>query len=66
MTGNPNLREALALARRMGCSVDPVNRTGEVKITPPAGGPPVVCNGRRKDTPRVLIKALRRLEREGS
>lgn len=66
MTGNPNLRESLALARRLGCEVETVNRTGEVKITPPGPGLPVVCNGRRKDTPRVLIKALQRLEREGA
>lgn len=63
MNGNPNLREALDLARRLGYRVEGVRRTGEVKVRLPGLGAAVVCNGRRKDTPRVLIRALRRLDR---
>jgi hypothetical protein len=63
MRGNPNLREALDLARRLGCAVEPMRRSGEVRIVPPGSGLPVVVNARRKDSPRVLVVALRRLER---
>jgi len=66
MNGNPNLREALRLARRLGCRVGILRRTGEVRIQmPDPAAPVVVCNCRRKDTPHVLVRALRRLEREG-
>jgi hypothetical protein len=62
MSGNPNLRESLALASRLGCSVRPINRTGEVRVLPPSGGKPVTVNARRKDSPRSLLVMVRRFD----
>lgn len=66
MSDNPSLRAALDRARRLGCAVQPVRRTGEIRVTPPLPLRPVVVNARRKDTPRALLVALRRLDPEGA
>lgn len=54
-----NLRDGLALARTMGCSVEPRRRTGEIQIIDPASRRRVLVNGRRKDAPRALTQFLK-------
>jgi hypothetical protein len=61
-----NLREALAEARRLGCSVAPVNGTGELDISHPAWPHHVRLNGRNKSAPRILGVRLRNLRRPGA
>lgn len=60
------LRDALAHAGRLGCRVECVNRTGEVRVRPPMGrrdvAQCVTLNARRKDTARALVVLLRQLE----
>jgi hypothetical protein len=55
-----SLREAKALASRLGVKVELVNRTGEVRFTFP--GRVVAHNARRKCASRALVVQLRRLE----
>jgi len=62
MTGC-NLREALAIARKHGLRVVPVEGTGEVRVYFP-GRPCVRLNARRKDAPRALTSGLQRYLRE--
>ena len=57
-----NLREALIHATQLGCEVEHVNRTGEVRVYLP-GRRSVRINSRRKDAPRALTTLLRQLER---
>lgn len=58
-----NLRECLAEAARLGARVEPIRRTGEIRLSHPRmrGSGPV--NARRKDAPRRLVVWLRLLER---
>jgi hypothetical protein len=58
-----NLREALDDARRMGCEVSRVYRTGELLVTHPSWPRRVRVNSRRLDAPRHLIGLLLRLAR---
>jgi hypothetical protein len=57
-----NLREALIHATQLGCEVEYVNRTGEVRVYLP-GHRSVRLNGRRKDAPRALTTLLNQIER---
>lgn len=63
MSAHPgmSLRDALRLAERLGCRVEPKRRTGEVRVTLP-DGEAVILSRARKDAPRVLSTALARLE----
>lgn len=56
-----NLKDGLAIARTMGCSVEPRRRTGEIQVVDPASRRRVLVNGRRKDAPRALTKFLKAL-----
>lgn len=64
LDGVPNRVELLREAGRLGCVVEPVRRTGEVRVLPPDGGPPLMLNNRRKEGTRVLVLLLRRLRGE--
>jgi hypothetical protein len=59
-----NLREALDAARRAGCTIDVVARTGELTISHPAWPRRVRINRRRRDAPRSLTGLLMRLARD--
>lgn len=61
LPGNPNLAETLSVARSLGVTVEKVNRTGEIRATHPAWGRSIKINERRKDSPRDLLVAVRRL-----
>lgn len=61
--GGCNLRNALDAARGMGCSVEPIHRTGELMVRHPSQKTCVRLNGRRKDAPRSVIAFLRRIKR---
>ena len=57
----PNLRIARRLWRSLGGSVEDVPRTGEERYTHPRLARPITVNKRRKDAPRKLVTALRRI-----
>jgi len=59
-----NLRDALNLARDLGCTVAWVHRTGEWRVSHPTWGKSMRVNSRRKDAPRALSTKLRHLEGE--
>ena len=54
-----SLRDALAVAREIGCTVSHPRRTGEVRIE--KDGKRLNVNNRKKDAPRVLVWMLRDL-----
>jgi hypothetical protein len=56
-----NRRSALGLAKELGCRVERVRRTGEVRVSHPELQRPIRINARRKDTGRILTVALRQL-----
>lgn len=56
-----NLRSALSIARHLGCRVDHLRRTGEIRVEHAISAKSLRLNGRRKDTPRVLVSFLRRV-----
>jgi hypothetical protein len=58
-----NLREALAEARRLGCTVAAINGTGELSVSHPAWRHHVKLNGRKKSAPRILTTRLLGLTR---
>jgi len=60
-----NRRNALQLARHLGCEIQPVRGTGELRVFHPDLPRPVRINARRKDAGRALSKALRQLARQG-
>lgn len=49
--------------RRLGGSVEPIRRTGEIRFFHPTLGSSGMINNRRKDAPRHATTWLRRLER---
>lgn len=57
MSGVPSLRDQLALARRLGCRVETVRRTGEVRVYDGCC-PPVTVNNRRKDGTREVQRRI--------
>ena len=59
-----NLRAALDIARSLGCTIVPVNRTGEIRVSHPAMIQPVTINARRKDSERRFTGWLRELMRK--
>jgi hypothetical protein len=62
MSSIPSLRDSLRRAEELGLEVKWLNRTGEVAVRDPLqlGGAPVRVNARKKDTPRILLKLLKR------
>jgi len=54
-----NLREAVAYAKGIGCTVVKLPGTGELMISHPTWDRRIRINGRRKDAPRALTTALR-------
>jgi hypothetical protein len=56
-----NRRDALQHGRANGCTIRPVNGTGEARITHPLLPTPITFNNRQKGTPRRLTSFLRRL-----
>lgn len=57
----PNLRNTRKLWRNFGGDVEDVRRTGEERYSHPSIERPIKVNKRRKDTPRKLVAALRRI-----
>jgi len=62
LSGTPNMRPLLTEAKRLGCSVAPVDRKGELRITHPSMPDRLNVNARRKSGTRVLVSMLRRLQ----
>lgn len=56
-----SLRKARELWRTHGGMVDDVRRTGEERYTHPALLHSIKVNKRRKDAPKKLVSAIRRL-----
>jgi hypothetical protein len=63
MNAGMNLREALAEARRLGCTVAAINGTGEFSVSHPSWRHHVKLNGRKKSAPRILTTRLLGLTR---
>lgn len=60
-----SLKDALSEAKELGCTVEPIKRTGEVAvISPNKGEKRLRLNNRRKDAPDVLITLIKRLRHE--
>lgn len=59
---NKNLRESLAIARALSCTIEQIPATGEIRIKHPRVAHCVRVNGRRKDTPRCLQSFLNRIQ----
>jgi hypothetical protein len=57
----PNLHEFRGLWRGLGGQIDDVRRTGEERYSDPKLKRTITVNKRRKDAPRKLVTALRRL-----
>lgn len=60
-----NARDALARLQALGCIVETVNRTGEIRIRPPGAMAKCITTShpsRRKDAARVVVQLLKRLE----
>lgn len=61
MSGRDDLRRARRLWIEHGGTVEDIWRTGEERYTHPSEAKPIKVNKRRKDTPRKLLAALRRI-----
>lgn len=57
-----NLKKALRAARRMGCTVHNVRRSGEVRVFHPTVKKRINANRRKKDAPRALTTFLMQLQ----
>ena len=64
ITPGLNLRPALKLARKLDCSVEPVRRTGEVRVNHPSIPGRVTINSRRESAPRQLTTYLKRVAQQ--
>jgi molybdopterin synthase catalytic subunit len=62
MKGGANMLNALEHAREVGCSVDVVHRTGELRISHPLYTKSIRVSASRKDAPRALTSMLRQIE----
>ena len=60
-----NLREALDAARRLGCSIERLTRTGELMVSHPGWPRRMRVNARKRSAPRSLTSLLMQLERPG-
>jgi hypothetical protein len=58
-----DMRQTLAYARALGCTVQPVMGTGETEVRHPSQAKPLRVNGRRKDAPRELTGFVVRVAR---
>jgi len=54
ITRGLNLAECIRAAQQLGCQVEPVHGTGEVRFAHPSMLKTVTVNRRRKDAPRKL------------
>jgi hypothetical protein len=61
MSGRDDLRHARNMWIEHGGTVVDVRRTGEERYLHPKEPKPIKVNKRRKDTPRKLMSALRRI-----
>lgn len=58
-----NLLDCEKSARQLGCNVEPVNGTGEIRFSHPKIQRTLTVDGRRKDAPRALTAWLNRVFR---
>jgi hypothetical protein len=49
-----NLTECIRIAKQLGCKVEPVHGTGDIRFSHPLMPKPMNANGRRKSTPRKV------------
>jgi hypothetical protein len=61
LDGNPNLAEFIRIAAALGCVIAERKGTGELRFSHPAWTRTFLVNCRRKDTPREVLVAVRRL-----
>jgi hypothetical protein len=53
-----NLSDCIKIARDLGCQIEPVCRTGEIRFSHALVSKRVTVNGRRKSAPRPLTTWL--------
>jgi NACalpha-BTF3-like transcription factor len=53
-----NLRDCEKLAKQLGCDIETVNGTGEIRFSHPTIQKSIRVGGRRKDAPRALTAWL--------
>jgi hypothetical protein len=58
-----NLADLIRHARRLGITIEPVRRTGELRFSHPRIPRRPRVNGRRKDSPRVVTDFFAEAER---
>jgi len=58
-----NLTNCQKDARKLGCAVEAVDRTGEIRFSHPSIPQSVRVDSRRKDAPRQLTRWLNRVVR---
>jgi hypothetical protein len=56
-----NLLDCEKIAKQLGCDIQPISRTGEIRFTHPKIQKSVRVDGRRKDAPRALTTWLNRI-----
>jgi hypothetical protein len=61
LDARPDLKTALEIAKELGCTIEQIQRTGEVRVVHDKLLKHVTVNGRRTDTPMSLMRALRKL-----
>lgn len=59
-----NTRDVLVRLRALGCTIEDVNRTGEIRIRPPGNAKFITTShpSRRKTAAKVVTQLLKRLE----
>jgi hypothetical protein len=57
-----NRDKAKQIARKLGCQIYPIDRTGELRFDHPVAARPCRVDGRRKDAPRHLVVWLRNVQ----
>ena len=61
LTRGQNLAECKQIAQQLGCRVEPVRGTGEIRFVHPRMLKPVTVNCKRKDAPRELTSWINSL-----
>lgn len=63
MKGGGDLRHELRRALDLGCTVEPVHKSGDYRVSHPAQSRSLTISGHRRDAPRSLTTYLNQVER---
>jgi hypothetical protein len=62
VSAGTSLKDALKLARSLGCRVHTVRKSGEIRVAHPNINRRINANNRKKDAPKKLITFLNQLQ----